>query len=541
MASQQQARKPSAKGHEEERGQQGQAMNLEEIGKYRAEAQQRSADAIRAAEERFNRANQQRQHEGQGRAHGTVVALQEGTKPHPPAKQQHEEGEGHVGQESEAKQWLAETASDARERCNRAMGVGANPTAGQGDKGRHQSYATAASRGKEEGGQGQLLTRQAEMGHGREAQHKALRDAEAAVEKHDKKGKQQQQPQSGKDTAEHVTAKGAEAKDAGVRGAKATAEKAQETTQQATGTAIDYTKQAASKTKDATASTAGTTAEYAKQAAAKTKDVTASAAGTTAEYAKAAAVKAKDATASTGGTAAEYAKAAAEKAKEAAVATARTTAGYTQTAAVKAKDAAVATGAQVAQKATEVTAVAAERVAGFAREKAQQGKEAAARAEEPGDDVAAKTAAQKDSTADEARDVAGRYRRDDTAGGAAVGNKVKDAVAQKASDTVWRVKDTAKDAAGGVAQRTRDTASQVGRKAGEATQRAKGGHGEEEGGGGTTIVGDVLEAVGATVVGLAQHTKGIVAGEEEVVPGDVVETAKEKVAGAKEETKRKTA
>jgi hypothetical protein len=34
----------------------------------------------------------------------------------------------------------------------------------------------------------------------------------------------------------------------------------------------------------------------------------------------------------------------------------------------------------------------------------------------------------------------------------------------------------------------------------------------------TTVVGDVLEAVGATVVGLAKHTKGIVAGEEELVP-----------------------
>jgi hypothetical protein len=34
----------------------------------------------------------------------------------------------------------------------------------------------------------------------------------------------------------------------------------------------------------------------------------------------------------------------------------------------------------------------------------------------------------------------------------------------------------------------------------------------------TTIVGDVLEAVGATVYGIAKHTKGIVAGEEELIP-----------------------
>ena len=53
----------------------------------------------------------------------------------------------------------------------------------------------------------------------------------------------------------------------------------------------------------------------------------------------------------------------------------------------------------------------------------------------------------------------------------------------------------------------------------------------------TTMAGDVLEAVGATVVGLAQHAKRIVAGEEELVPVDGEEG---KMAGAKEE-KRKLA
>ena len=67
----------------------------------------------------------------------------------------------------------------------------------------------------------------------------------------------------------------------------------------------------------------------------------------------------------------------------------------------------------------------------------------------------------------------------------------------------------------------------------------QGGAGEEEGAGGTTIVGDVLEAVGATVVGLAQHTKGLVAGEERLVP---VQGEEAKAAGgAEEEEKRKKA
>jgi hypothetical protein len=54
----------------------------------------------------------------------------------------------------------------------------------------------------------------------------------------------------------------------------------------------------------------------------------------------------------------------------------------------------------------------------------------------------------------------------------------------------------------------------------------------------TTVVGDILQAVGATVVGLAQHTKGLVAGEEELVP---VGSGEEKVTGERKEEKRKTA
>jgi hypothetical protein len=49
------------------------------------------------------------------------------------------------------------------------------------------------------------------------------------------------------------------------------------------------------------------------------------------------------------------------------------------------------------------------------------------------------------------------------------------------------------------------------------------GEGTEEN---TTIVGDVLEAVGATVFGIAKHTKGIVAGEEELIPVNEGEAAK---------------
>jgi hypothetical protein len=112
MASQQQARKQqqAGKGHEE--AGQGQAMNLEEIGKYRAEAQQRSADTIRAAEERFNKASNQQARSGG--AHGTVTVTQETAK--------RGESHGRGSHSSEAQQWLADAAADARERCNKALG-----------------------------------------------------------------------------------------------------------------------------------------------------------------------------------------------------------------------------------------------------------------------------------------------------------------------------------------------------------------------------------------------------------------------------------
>ncbi|KAI5020575.1 hypothetical protein ZWY2020_045463 [Hordeum vulgare] len=69
MASQQQSRKDAASKREEGQG----GVGLEEIGKFRAEAQQHSADAIRAAQERYN---QNLQHGGGGGARGAVTVTQ---------------------------------------------------------------------------------------------------------------------------------------------------------------------------------------------------------------------------------------------------------------------------------------------------------------------------------------------------------------------------------------------------------------------------------------------------------------------------------
>jgi hypothetical protein len=160
MASQQQARKQqqAGKGHEE--AGQGQAMNLEEIGKYRAEAQQRSADTIRAAEERFNKASNQQARSGG--AHGTVTVTQETAK--------RGESHGRGSHSSEAQQWLADAAADARERCNKALGT--SPAAAHGGKASAGAAPHQQTRNEQEGGQARgHLTRQDEMGkHGTEGQ-----------------------------------------------------------------------------------------------------------------------------------------------------------------------------------------------------------------------------------------------------------------------------------------------------------------------------------------------------------------------------------
>jgi hypothetical protein len=218
MASQQQPTRQSTTGGQGQeegarhgaRGQQGQeAMNLEEIGKYRAEAQQHSADVIRAAEERFNRANQ-RQNEGHGCGGGPEAAAQ-----------------SYAG---------ATAALRAKE----------------------TKKASSTEAGQE--GRGNVLTRQGEMGHGRQADKVSEAEAvRAAVEKRDKGKKAGGQQQSEKDTASRAVGD-AEAKDAGARGA---AEKSEQAT---------HTQQVTHKAKEVTTGAAHRVAEeYSKEKAEKGK------------------------------------------------------------------------------------------------------------------------------------------------------------------------------------------------------------------------------------------------------------------------------
>ncbi|RLN08516.1 embryonic protein DC-8-like [Panicum miliaceum] len=265
MASQQQPRKQATtKGQEE--GGQGQAMNLEEIGKYRAEAQQRSADAIRAAEERFNKANNQQPRGAAAVAQApgaTVVSSYQETTKQPAATQQ---GESPGAHGTDAQQWLAQTAADARERCNKAMGTSPAAHALAGGAAPHDH-------GKEEqegGGQARAhLTRQEEMGR------PDAEAARAAVEKHDRGGAAEGQGVKDKATraagatADHAAAKGAEAKDAGARGAHAAAGKAREAEEPGHVTAAgaeDSASQAADK------ASRGDTASHAEDKAAEVKD-----------------------------------------------------------------------------------------------------------------------------------------------------------------------------------------------------------------------------------------------------------------------------
>ncbi|KAG8058613.1 hypothetical protein GUJ93_ZPchr0002g24889 [Zizania palustris] len=483
-----------------QRGQQA-AAGLEEIGKYRAQAQQNSADAIRAAEERHAKANQRLTHGARAavtvlQTPGATVVSYVETKKQPPHGKHKAEG---------------------RDKATTGLGAGLEET------GKHR---------------------------GEEWQHEEWGTGSAAHEK-------TQKSNQAKGAAAHAPV-GATA--VSHQEAKKSATRHKEIWRKLTGQAeerygaSEYAKQAAVKgNKDVTLCTGRTAAEYAKTAAEKAMDVTLSTGQTASEYAKQAAVKAKDVTLSTGGTTVEYAKTATEKAKDVTLSTGQTASEYAKQAAVKAKDVTLSTGAIVSLKAKEETADTAHKVAEYTREKAEQGKAAAAEAQEKAKETAAHAA---DSAEEPVSDKADKAKRSDaeTADKAKrsdeeTENKASEMAAQtkdsakdtprgmahKAGANAAQTKDTVEDAAGAMAQKTRDTLPQAGHKAEEAKNRAAetgkstaatpGGAGAiakaketANAGDDTTIVGDVLEAVSATVSGIVQHTKGIVAGEDELVP-----------------------
>ncbi|KAG8070441.1 hypothetical protein GUJ93_ZPchr0006g41829 [Zizania palustris] len=280
------------------RRQQAAAMGLEEIGKYRAQAQQNSADAIRGAEERYAKVNQAHGAKGAvtvAPAPGASVVSYAEKKPHGKL-----EAEGHGGGSGKA------TAS---------AGVVLEKTGKHRGEGRQQGESDAGNAAREKSRQA-METSPAAAHAPAGATEGERRHGHLTI--HEETGRQltgQAEERYPKDTATRATdyaaAKGTKAKDAGTQGVHTAAEKskvaagtARDLTLSTGGTAADYAKTIAEKAKDFTLSTGQTASEYAKQAAVKGKDATLSTGRTAAEFAKTAAQKTKDVTQSPGGTAA---------------------------------------------------------------------------------------------------------------------------------------------------------------------------------------------------------------------------------------------
>ncbi|KAL5211561.1 hypothetical protein ABZP36_022408 [Zizania latifolia] len=305
------------------RRQQAAAAGLEEIGKYRAQAQQNSVDAIRAAEERYAKANQA--HDAKGavtvaQAPGATVVSYVEKKPHGK-----HEAEGHGGGSGKATTragvvlektgkhrgegqqlgW-SDAGNAAREKSSRAMET--SPAAAHGAMGAAaHAPADATVTSNQEAKKSSTRQQEGERRHGHSTIHEETgRQLTGQAEERHSVDKQAggTAEHGTKDTATRTTdyaaAKDTKAKDAGTQGVHTAAEKA---------------KVAAGTARDITLSTGGTAADYAKTIAEKAKDFTLSTGQTASEYAKQAAAKGKDAL-STGRTAAEYAKTAAQKTKD---------------------------------------------------------------------------------------------------------------------------------------------------------------------------------------------------------------------------------
>ncbi|URE43060.1 Galactosyltransferase [Musa troglodytarum] len=323
MASGQQANREEEVSREEEQAKR-EAMSLQEIGHYRATAQQNSIESIRAAEERYEKAK----HAGLATVHHAKEAVDHGL--------------GATGAYTAAK------GTEAKDAAAHGARAAAEYTAEKGSEAK--DYAAEKARA---------------------AAEVAAQKAAAAKDVTIEKGRQGLQV--AKDTAAQAAVK---SKDVAVSAgetaadyAKQAAVKAKDVTVSTGETAMEYAKEAAAKTKDVTVYTGQTAADYVKRAAMKTKDVTAGADEIAMDYAKQAAGKAKDVTISTGQTTAEYAQQAAAKTKDATLSAAE----CARETAVGAKD----TAAEATQKTIEEAKETAKAMGQGAMEKAEEAKEAA--------------------------------------------------------------------------------------------------------------------------------------------------------------------
>ncbi|CAL9180236.1 unnamed protein product [Musa hybrid cultivar] len=323
MASGQQVNREEEVSREEERAKR-EAMSLEEIGHYRATAQQNSIESIRAAEERYEKAK----HAGLATVHHAKETVVHGLGA---------AGAYAAAKGTEAKDYAGEKARGAAEVAAQKAAAAKDVTIEKGRQGLEVAKDTAAQA--------------------------AAKSKDVAVS-------------AGETAADYAKQAAVKAKDVTVgtgetamEYAKETAAKTKDVTVYTGQTAADYVKQAAMKTKDVTAGAGETAIDYAKQAVEKAKDVTISTGQTAAEFAQLAAAKTKDATLS----AAEYAREKAVGAKD-------TAAETTQRTTEEVKETAKAMGQGAMEKAEEAKEAAKDtggRAMGYTSNKAEDAMEAA--------------------------------------------------------------------------------------------------------------------------------------------------------------------
>ncbi|CAL9199553.1 unnamed protein product [Musa hybrid cultivar] len=344
MASGQQVNREEEVSREEERAKR-EAMSLEEIGHYRATAQQNSIESIRAAEERYEKAK----HAGLATVHHAKETVVHGLGA---------AGAYAAAKGTEAKDYAGEKARGAAEVAAQKAAAAKDVTVEKGRQGLEVAKDTAA--------QAAVKAKDLTVGTGETAMEYAK---ETAAKTKDVT------VYTGQTAVDYV---------------KLAAMKTKDVTAGAGETAIDYAKQAVEKAKDVTISTGQTAAEFAQLAAAKTKDATLSAA----EYAREKTVGAKDTASETTQRTTEEVKETAkamghgamekaEEAKEAAKDTGGRAMGYTSNKAEEAMVAARAMARKAVEKAREAREAAkgtGEEAMRKARAKAEEAIEAAKRA-----------------------------------------------------------------------------------------------------------------------------------------------------------------
>ncbi|XP_020885460.1 embryonic protein DC-8 isoform X2 [Arabidopsis lyrata subsp. lyrata] len=366
--------------------------SLEDIHGYRANAQQKSMDTIRAAEERYNKAKESLSHGGQ---------------------------EGRGGQ---------------MEGKGRDSGVRVSHVGAVGGDGGGAAVFGHESRGKEEEGK--------ESGvhgfHGEKARHAELLAA-GGEEMREREGKESAGGVGGRSVKDTVAEKGRQAKESVGQGAQKAGSAASEKTQRASGYLTEKAREtgdvAAQKGQEAKEQ-AARAKEYTVKKAAEAKDMAAEKAQRASEYATEKGKEAGNVTAEQAARAKDYALQKAVEAKETAAEKAQRASEYMKETGSTAAEQAARAKDYTLQKAVEAKDVAAEKAQRASEYMTETGKQAGNVAAQKGQEAASMTAKAKDYTVQKAGEAAG-YIKETTVEGGKGAAHYAGVAAEKAAAVGW--------------------------------------------------------------------------------------------------------